>query len=74
LISKFEKGERKTTKQLLKLAEFFIIHKKKDLLIDYSDVTISDLKDIDYANDFNRCRKKKLNIKKKRKQRCNINL
>jgi len=53
LISKFEKGERKPTKeQLIKLAEFYSLP-KQDLLIEwFSDKIIYELKDIDYANDI----------------------
>lgn len=53
LISKFEKGERKPTKeQLIKLADFYKLP-KQDLLIDwFSDKIIYELKDIDYANDI----------------------
>lgn len=53
LISKFEKGERKPTKeQLIKLAEFYSLP-KQDLLIEwFSDKIIDELKDIDYANDI----------------------
>lgn len=53
LISKFEKGERKPTKeQLVKLAEFYNLP-KQDLLIEwFSDKIIYELKDIDYANDI----------------------
>lgn len=53
LISKFEKGERKPTKeQLIKLAEFYNLP-KQDLLIDwFSDKIIYELKDVDYANDI----------------------
>ena len=53
LISKFEKGERKPTKeQLIKLADFYNLP-KQDLLIDwFSDKIIYELKDLDYANDI----------------------
>ncbi|MCB9033084.1 MAG: helix-turn-helix transcriptional regulator [Chitinophagales bacterium] len=53
LISKFEKGERKPTKeQLIKLSDFYNLP-KQDLLIEwYSDKIIYELKDIDYANDI----------------------
>ena len=53
LISKFEKGERKPTKeQLIKLADFYNLP-KQDLLIDwFSDKIIYELKDVDYANDI----------------------
>lgn len=53
LISKFEKGERKPTKeQLIKLAEFYHLS-QQDLLIEwFSDKIIYELKDIDYANDI----------------------
>ena len=53
LISKFEKGERKPTKeQLIKLANFYNLS-KQDLLIDwFSDKIIYDLKDVDFANDI----------------------
>lgn len=53
LISKFEKGERKPTKeQLIKLAEFYNLS-QQDLLIEwFSDKIIYDLKDVDYANDI----------------------
>jgi len=53
LISKFEKGERKPTKeQLIKLADFYNLP-KQDLLIEwFSDKIIYELKDIDYANDI----------------------
>ena len=53
LISKFEKGERKPTKeQLIKLADFYSLP-KQDLLIEwFSDKIIYELKDVDYANDI----------------------
>ena len=53
LISKFEKGERKPTKeQLIKLADFYNLP-IQDLLIDwFSDKIIYDLKDVDFANDI----------------------
>ena len=53
LISKFEKGERKPTKeQLIKLADFYSLS-KQDLLIEwFSDKIIYELKDVDYANDI----------------------
>jgi transcriptional regulator with XRE-family HTH domain len=53
LISKFEKGERKPTKeQLIKLADFYNLP-KQDLLIDwFSDKIIYELKYVDYANDI----------------------
>jgi len=53
LISKFEKGERKPTKeQLIKLADFYNLP-KQDLLIEwFSDKIIYELKDVDYANDI----------------------
>lgn len=53
LISKFEKGERKPTKeQLIKLADFYNLS-KQDLLIDwFSDKIIYELKDVDFANDI----------------------
>ena len=53
LISKFEKGERKPTKeQLIKLADFYNLP-KQNLLIDwFSDKIIYELKDVDYANDI----------------------
>lgn len=53
LISKFEKGERKPTKeQLIKLAKFYNLS-QQDLLIEwFSDKIIYDLKDVDYANDI----------------------
>ncbi|WP_276978816.1 helix-turn-helix transcriptional regulator [Flavobacterium filum] len=53
LISKFEKGERKPTKeQLIKLADFYNLQ-KQDLLIEwFSDKIIYELKDVDYANDI----------------------
>ena len=53
LISKFEKGERKPTKeQIIKLADFYNLP-KQDLLIDwFSDKIIYELKDVDYANDI----------------------
>lgn len=53
LISKFEKGERKPTKeQLIKLSDFYNLP-KQDLLIEwYSDKIIYELKDVDYANDI----------------------
>ena len=52
LISKFEKGERKPTKeQLIKLAEFYNLP-KQDLLINwFADKIVYELKDVDYAND-----------------------
>ena len=52
LISKFEKGERKPTKeQLIKLAEFYNLP-KQELLIDwFADKIIYELKDVEYAND-----------------------
>ena len=53
LISKFEKGERKPTKeQLIKLADFYSLP-VQDLLIEwFSDKIIYELKDVDYANDI----------------------
>ena len=53
LISKFEKGERKPTKeQLVKLAEFYDLS-QQDLLIEwFSDKITYELKDVDYANDI----------------------
>lgn len=53
LISKFEKGERKPTKeQLIKLADFYSLP-EQDLLIEwFSDKIIYELKDVDYANDI----------------------
>lgn len=53
LISKFEKGERKPTKeQLIKLADFYNLS-KQDLLIDwFSDKIIYELRDVDFANDI----------------------
>lgn len=53
LISKFEKGERKPTKeQLIKLAEFYDLS-QQDLLIEwFSDKITYELKDVDYANDI----------------------
>lgn len=53
LISKFEKGERKPTKeQLIKLADFYSLS-KQELLIDwFSDKIIYELKDVDFANDI----------------------
>ena len=53
LISKFEKGERKPTKeQLIKLADFYYLP-IQELLIDwFSDKIIYDLKDVDFANDI----------------------
>lgn len=53
LISKFEKGERKPTKeQVIKFAEFYNLS-TQELLIDwFSDKIIYELKDIDYANDI----------------------
>ena len=53
LISKFEKGERKPTKeQLIKLAEFYNLS-QQDLLIEwFSDKIIYELKDLDFANDI----------------------
>ena len=53
LISKFEKGERKPTKeQLVKLAEFYSLPKQGLLIEWFSDKIICELKDIDYANDI----------------------
>jgi HTH-type transcriptional regulator, competence development regulator len=65
LISKFEKGQRRPTKeQLIKLADFYNLP-KQDLLIDwFSDKIIYELKDVDYANDILIVAEKKLNIKK----------
>lgn len=53
LISKFEKGERKPTKeQLIKLAEFYNLS-QQDLLIEwFSDKIIYELIDVDYASDI----------------------
>jgi HTH-type transcriptional regulator, competence development regulator len=53
LISKFEKGERKPTKeQLIKLAEFYNLS-QQELLTDWiSDKIIYELRDVDYANDI----------------------
>ena len=53
LISKFEKGERKPTKeQLIKLADFYSLP-KQDLLINwFADKILYELKDVDYANDI----------------------
>lgn len=53
LISKFEKGERKPTKeQLIKLAEFYNLP-KQDLLINwFADKIVNELRDVDYANDI----------------------
>ena len=53
LISKFEKGERKPTKeQLIKLAEFYNLPKQELLINWFADKIIYELKDIDYANDI----------------------
>lgn len=53
LISKFEKGERKPTKeQLIKLADFYSLPKQELLIEWFSDKIIYELKDIDYANDI----------------------
>lgn len=53
LISKFEKGERKPTKeQLIKLADFYNLPKQELLIEWFSDKIIYELKDIDYANDI----------------------
>lgn len=53
LISKFEKGERKPTKeQLIRLADFYGLP-KQDLLIDwFSDKIIIELIDLDFAKDI----------------------
>jgi HTH-type transcriptional regulator, competence development regulator len=65
LISKFEKGERKPTKeQLIKLADFYNLP-QQDLLIDwFSDKIIYELKGIEYANDILRAAEKKMNYQK----------
>lgn len=65
LISKFEKGERKPTKeQLIKLADFYNLS-KQELLIDwFSDKIIYELKDIDYANDILTVAEEKIKYKK----------
>ena len=53
LISKFEKGERKPTKeQLIKLAEFYNLSTQELLINWFADKIIYELKDIDYANDI----------------------
>ena len=53
LISKFEKGERKPTKeQLIKLADFYSLSKQDFLIEWFSDKIIYELKDVDYANDI----------------------
>jgi transcriptional regulator with XRE-family HTH domain len=52
LISKFEKGERKPTKeQLIKLADFYNLPKQELLINWFADKIIYELKDIDFAND-----------------------
>ncbi len=65
LISKFEKGERKPTKeQLIKLANFYNLP-KQDLLIEwFSDKIIYELKDVDYANDILIVAEKKIKSQK----------
>ena len=53
IISKFEKGERKPTKeQLIKLAEFYNLSTQELLINWFADKIIYELKDIDYANDI----------------------
>ena len=53
MISKFEKGERKPTKeQLIKLAEFYNLSTQELLINWFADKIIYELKDIDYANDI----------------------
>ena len=52
LISKFEKGERKPTKeQLIKLADFYGLPKQELLINWFADKIIYELKGVDYAND-----------------------
>jgi len=53
LISKFEKGERKPTKeQLIKLAEFYNLSKQELLINWFADKIIYELRDLDYANEI----------------------
>ncbi len=69
MISKFEKGERKPTReQLIKLAKTFKIDEKKLLLNFLSDKVAFDLKDEDFAKEALKIAGKKIDLFKKNKK------
>lgn len=70
MISKFEKGERKPTReQLINLAKVFEIDEKELLLNYFSDKIAFDLKDEDFAKEALKIAGKKIDLFKKNKKK-----